>query len=222
MIQLDTECLVKISGVRSKLCQPLVVAMNTLLPIYGIDNEKELAHFLAQACHETDHFNTLEEYASGDDYENRKDLGNTQKGDGVRFKGRGIFQITGRANYQQLGTKLGKTNYFTNNPMLLNTPLLAVWSACEFWDQRNLNAIANLPDETTSTRKMKGYVHNLPPIEYITSVINGGFNGLAERKIYYSKAKRVLSLYQDIENVEWAIEKIDNPLLQSYLKTKLP
>ncbi|APW46630.1 hypothetical protein [Rhodoferax antarcticus] len=90
-----------------------------MCPQYEIDTPQEFAHFLAQACHETDHFATLREYASGRGYEGRVNLGNTQPGDGVRFKGRGIFQTTGRANYMQLGPKKGRHDLFVNNPELL-------------------------------------------------------------------------------------------------------
>ncbi|MDQ3773186.1 MAG: hypothetical protein M3461_01805 [Pseudomonadota bacterium] len=65
--------------------------MNKICPTYEIGNPREYAHFLAQACHETDHFKTLREYASGKAYEGRADLGNKQPSDGVKYKGRGIF-----------------------------------------------------------------------------------------------------------------------------------
>src|SRR5690349_12430119 len=73
----------------------------------GIDTSARVAEFLAQACLETDYFKTLQEYASGVAYEGRKDLGNTYTGDGKKFKGRGIFQCTGRANYTIYGKRLG-------------------------------------------------------------------------------------------------------------------
>ncbi len=68
---------------------------------------EQAAYILATAQHETDHFKTLEEYASGAAYGGRKDLGNTVKGDGRKFKGRGFVQITGRRNYAYWAKRLG-------------------------------------------------------------------------------------------------------------------
>lgn len=74
----------------------------------GVTNAPQIAYILATASHESDRFATQEEYASGADYEGRRDLGNTQPGDGKRFKGRGYVQLTGRKNYQLYSQKVGK------------------------------------------------------------------------------------------------------------------
>ncbi|WP_051911549.1 glycoside hydrolase family 19 protein [Methylomicrobium agile] len=171
----------------------IATCMNLTCPMYGIDTPQEYAHFLAQACHETDRFRTLREYASGVVYEGRKDLGNTQLGDGKRFKGRGIFQTTGRANYMQLGIKKGDAGFFVRNPEFLEQPQYAVWSACEFWSTRSLNDIANHADTDFLKKKYRGKVIDVSPIEYISLTINGGYNGIDERKKFYARAKRVLS-----------------------------
>jgi putative chitinase len=187
------EHLVAIAGKDTPLIPVLVDWMNNLCPTYAIDTPREFAHFLAQACHETDHFKTLREYASGNAYEGRVDLGNTQPGDGARFKGRGIFQTTGRANYLQLGIKKGRRDLFINTPELLEQPEYAVWSACEYWNTRNLNDPANHADTDILKKKYKGNVLDVSPVEFISITINGGYNGMDERKRCYAIAQSVLT-----------------------------
>ena len=111
--------------------------LNYFMPKYGIDTDKEVAAFVAQIGHESGQLRYVEELASGKAYEGRKDLGNTQGGDGIRFKGRGLIQITGRFNYIQLSKDLGED--FIKNPALLSTPKYAVQSACWFWNKNKLN-----------------------------------------------------------------------------------
>lgn len=137
---------------------------------YGITTPLRVCHFFAQAAHETAGFRTLEEYASGAAYEGRKDLGNTQKGDGKRFKGRGIFQLTGRANYVKYGKLLGVD--LVNNPAVAEQPEISVRVALEYWKSRNINLNADKDDVVGATKK-----------------INGGTNGLADRKNYLRNAK---------------------------------
>lgn len=128
------------------------------------------AHFLAQIAHESGDFNYVRELASGDAYEGRTDLGNTQPGDGRKFKGRGLIQITGRANYTELGNSL-KVNLL-DNPTLLETPELAVNSAVWFWNKNKLNTYADNDDAIRITR-----------------IINGGTNGLSDRLDKLTKIK---------------------------------
>ncbi len=133
------------------------------------------AHFLAQLCHESGSFNYLEELASGEDYEGRDDLGNVQDGDGVRFKGRGLIQITGRANYHDCGLALGQD--LIANPTHLADPDLACRSAGWFWNTRYLSAFADRDD-----------------VDTITYRINGGYNGYDERVEFLHAAKAVLGV----------------------------
>jgi putative chitinase len=186
------EHLAAIAGRTTPLMPSLAECLNVTCPLYEIDTPQEYSHFLAQACHETDHFKTLREYASGRAYEGRVDLGNTRPGDGIRFKGRGIFQTTGRANYLQLGMKKGHRDFFINNPELLEHPEYAVWSACEFWQTRALNDVANHADTDVLKKKYKGNIIDLTPVEYISITINGGFNGMEDRKKYYAIAQQIL------------------------------
>ena len=110
---------------------------------------------------------------SGKAYEGRKDLGNTEVGDGVRFKGRGLIQITGRANYTAIAKDLGIN--CVDYPEVLEEPENAVAVSIWFWNKKRLNTFADIPD-----------------FQKITRIINGGLNHYAERLALYEKAKKVL------------------------------
>ena len=140
---------------------------------YEINTRLRIAHFLAQIAHESAHFRTLEEYASGAAYEGRKDLGNVVKGDGRRYKGRGVIQLTGRHNYRKYGRLIGVD--LENNPTRAAEPEISLRTAAEFWKQNNLNALADRDDVRAITRR-----------------INGGFNGLQDRMNKLARAKRSL------------------------------
>ena len=142
---------------------------------FGLTTPLRQAHFLAQLCHESGSFNYLEEIASGEDYEGREDLGNVQAGDGVRFKGRGLIQITGRTNYGDCGDALGVD--LIANPDRLSNPDLACRSAGWFWNTRNLNDFADRDD-----------------FDSITYRINGGYNGYDDRLYYLDIARGVLGV----------------------------
>lgn len=192
MIAITPEALIAITRGRKNnlLLAPLAKGMNYWFEVFGIDTKAEVCHFLAQAAHETASFSTLTEYGTkakpaGSAYEGRRDLGNINPGDGVRYKGRGIFQITGRINYRRLDT----VGLFETNPELLATPSYAVWSACVYWNDKHLSDIAIRPDSDLIYSK---YLNKkLTPIEYITFRINGGQNGIKERKAFYERAKNV-------------------------------
>jgi putative chitinase len=148
---------------KSKLKVPneLVLAMRK----YGVGKTPlERAHFLAQTNHESGNFIYKEEIASGKAYEGRKDLGNTQVGDGPRYKGRGYIQLTGRANYRKFGPVAGAD--FENSPTIVATKYFAD-TACLFWKANKLGA--KCVDSSTTT------------IKVVTKRINGGYNGLDDR-----------------------------------------
>lgn len=144
---------------------------------YGLNTPLRIVHFIAQAAHETDRFKTLQEYASGSAYEGRKDLGNVKKGDGKRYKGRGIFQLTGRANYITIGKILG-IDLETNPESALN-PKYSVLIALEYWKSRRINSNADIDDVVGVTKK-----------------INGGRNGLQDRIILLKKCKELYDVLQ--------------------------
>ncbi len=158
---------------KEEIIGPLVGYLNLHMPKYEVNTYLRVCHFIAQAAHEAASFRTLREFASGAAYEGRKDLGNVRPGDGVRYKGRGIFQLTGRANYRTIGAKIGMD--LENNPELAESPEVSVLTALEYWKSRNLNAFADADD-----------------VEVVTRRINGGLNGYADRRKYLAKAKQVI------------------------------
>jgi putative chitinase len=153
-------------------------ALFAKMPARAISTPLRQAHFLAQVGHESGELRYKEEIASGTAYEGRADLGNTQPGDGPRFKGRGLIQLTGRANYRQYGQAIQR-DLTTNEQwkQVADDPNLAVDVACWFWETRNLNQYADQDDVTTITRR-----------------INGGVNGLDDRKRLLARAKCFLGL----------------------------
>lgn len=165
-------------------------SLNLWMQIHGIsDTVDRAAAFIAQIGHESGAFHYVQEIASGRAYEGRKDLGNTQKGDGVRFKGRGLIQITGRANYQQLDHDFQLDGALLNNPALLETSHYAVRSAVWYWSNRGLNEIADHSEEWTTW--WKGQQYN--KFQWITIKINGGLNGYTDRLRYYEQARKTLN-----------------------------
>jgi putative chitinase len=144
------------------------------LESYQIDTRLRIAHFLGQTCHESAGFRTTEEFASGEAYEGRADLGNTNAGDGRRYKGRGLLQLTGRANYRDLGKVLGVK--LEEDPELAAEPVLSLKIACEYWKKKKINAACDRDD-----------------VVEVTRLVNGGSNGLDDRRGYTAKAKAAIA-----------------------------
>lgn len=161
------------SGAPSDRLRQLASSVNEVLNYYQINTPLRICHFIAQVAHESDCFKAMEEYASGEDYEGRDDLGNTQPGDGVRFKGRGLMQLTGRANYVKFSKAMNQD--FIAQPQLVAQIPWAIRMAGWYWDDHHLNEYADLDD-----------------LERVTRVVNGGYNGLEDRRRYLQKAKSVL------------------------------
>lgn len=132
-----------------------------------------MAAFISQVGYESGQFKYVKEVASGKEYERRLDLGNSDSGDGIKYKGRGLIQITGKNNYIQLMMVLGID--CVEHPELLELPENACKSACWFWSYKNLNQLADVDSFDSITKK-----------------INGGYNGLQDRYALYLKAKKVL------------------------------
>ena len=150
---------------------------------FDINTPLRQAAFLAQIAHESGQFRFMEEIwgptAAQRAYEppsqKARGLGNTQQGDGRRYKGRGPIQITGRANYQKYGSLLGLD--LVNSPEQAATPEVGFRTAGLYWKRNGCNELADGQQFITITKR-----------------INGGTNGLADRQMFYERAKRVLGV----------------------------
>jgi len=149
-------------------------ALNDAMDEFEINTPTRQAMFLAQVAHESAEFRYVEEIASGAAYEGRADIGNTEPGDGVRYKGRGLIQITGRANYASCGSALGID--CIANPELLESPANATRSAAWFWKKHGCNELADADN-----------------FRQITLRINGGLNGYTDRLAYLELAKEAIA-----------------------------
>ena len=154
--------------------------LNKYAEKYAVNTTLRMAHFLAQIAHESGELLYKKELASGAAYDTGAKaiaLGNTPEkdGDGQKYKGRGLIQVTGRYNYGLLSKDLGVD--FVNNPKLLEEDEWAVASAYWYWDKKKLNDYADRDDVLTITKR-----------------INGGTNHLQERKEYLKRAKKVFKL----------------------------
>lgn len=166
--------------------------LQQLLPHYHIDTAQRIGGFLAQVGEESINLSHVKELASGAEYEGRLQLGNTQVGDGVRFKGRGLIQITGRGNYAWCGKDLFGDNRLLVNPDLLMRPEFAVQSACWYWTTaKPLNAVCDHPEDWQTIWHQNGQTYT--KIMWMTLLINGGENGLDVRTANYERARKVLN-----------------------------
>lgn len=164
---------------------------SSTLDNYDINTRLRIAHFMGQVTHECAGFRTTEEFASGAAYEGREDLGNTEKGDGKRYKGRGLIQLTGRANYRKIGGILDLA--LEDNPELAAEPVTSLKIACEYWKMREINVAADRDDLIRATK-----------------LVNGGLNGLEDRRKYLQKAKTALA---NIEGIRVAISEGGNTVV---------
>lgn len=143
-----------------------------------INTRLRIAAFLAQIGHESGSLVYSKELGGPSyfaKYDGRKDLGNVQIGDGARFAGRGLIQVTGRTNYAKASQALFGDDRLLKTPELLEQPEWAAKSAVWFWTSRNLNLLADGAQFTDLTKK-----------------INGGLNGQEDRKARYQLALSVL------------------------------
>lgn len=187
MIPVDGEFILAVaprfSGARAQAQASIVGAISAVfaptLDSYEINTRLRIAHFMGQVTHECAGFRTTEEFASGAAYEGREDLGNVHEGDGKRYKGRGLIQLTGRANYRRIGETLGLP--LEDEPEIAAEPVTSLKIACEYWRTRKINAVADRDDLIKATK-----------------LVNGGLNGLEDRRKYLQKAKTAIAHIEGI------------------------
>lgn len=161
-----------------------VASFNMWATPYHVDTPKRMVHYLAQVMHESGALRYSEEIATGKQYEGRKDLGNTEPGDGMLFKGRGFIQLTGRANYQAFNDSDLCLVDVIERPGLVSQFPINQMASLWFWERNKLNELADLDDGTNSEEIVKR----------ITKRVNGGYNGLDERIKYYWALRKQIGL----------------------------
>lgn len=153
--------------------------INPALEQAAINTPERIAAFLAQLAHESSEYRHMEEIWGPTEaqlgYEGAERLGNVMPGDGYRYKGRGPIQITGRANYMVCGQALGLD--LIGHPELLALPQYGTASACWYWNSRKLSLLAD-----------RAW------FKAITRAINGGYNGLSDRRLYWDRNRALLGL----------------------------
>lgn len=178
------EQLVKILPMSGKYADKMLPGLNETMERYQINTKLRIAAFIAQVGHESGQFVYLKELGNNaylakyDTGSLAKRLGNTPEadGDGQKYRGRGLIQITGHDNYLSCSKGLFGDDRLLKTPELLEEPRYASLSAGWFWDSRKLNQFADMSAFETITRR-----------------INGGVNGLAERVEFYNRALKVLA-----------------------------
>lgn len=176
---MDANTLARCTGARLDRAQLFAEPLGAAMEEFGIDTPQRQAAFLANVGHESGGLRWLVEIwgptAAQRGYEGRRDLGNVQPGDGLKFRGRGLLQTTGRANYAALSSHLDVD--YLSNPDQLAQPVDASRSAGYFWQSHNLNQFADAGDFLSVVKR-----------------INGGFNGLSERQMLWADAKAALGV----------------------------
>jgi len=195
-MNLSAQEIAKATGSTLELAEKYRPYLNKYMGKYDINTPERAIAFLAQVGTESGGLKFTKE--QGNDsyfgkYEFRQDLGNTQAGDGLRFKGRGLIQLTGRANYQKMSEKVGKD--LVSNPQLVEEPDLAVEVSTIFWRDRmrngiNLNQWAdkfNLQEPVDSSANWDVHTN-------ITKAINGGTNGINDRADRMNRGREIYAM----------------------------
>jgi len=158
----------------NSISDAIINDLNNCLNVFKINTQSRMRHFISQISHESGAGKWMKELASGDAYEGRRDIGNTQPGDGKKYKGAGFIQLTGRANYASFSK-------YMNDPKIMNgVDYVAVkypaTSGGFWWYNNNMNALCD----------------KNPSVEEVTRKVNGGYRGLEDRKKYYNRCLSVI------------------------------
>ena len=176
-MKITAEQLAAATGGASKTAARFLDSVNTAMEAHGITTAARVCAFLAQIGHESGGLRYTREIWGPTPaqmrYEGRHDLGNNHVGDGVKYRGRGLIQITGRTNYERMSKLLGLD--LLEHPELLETLSNAAMSAAAWWEAHGLNGLADSGS-----------------FDAITRVINGGTNGAAQRRELWAKAKAAI------------------------------
>ncbi|MBD2621060.1 hypothetical protein H6G48_04900 [Microcystis flos-aquae FACHB-1344] len=148
--------------------------LNSCLQRFEINTVPRIRHFLSQTAHESGGLRWMEEIASGSAYEGRRDLGNTSPGDGRKYKGAGVIQLTGRHNYQKFADFIKDQKVMQGHSYVAQ--VYPFTSAGFWWKNNNMNALCD-----------RGGT-----VKEVTKRVNGGYNGLSDRQRYYDKACQVI------------------------------
>jgi len=148
--------------------------LNSCLQRFKINTVPRIRHFLSQTAHESGGLRWMEELASGSAYEGRRNLGNTSPGDGRKYKGAGVIQLTGRHNYQKFADFIKDQNVMQGHSYVAQ--VYPFNSAGFWWKNNNMNALC---DRGGTVRE-------------VTQKVNGRYNGLSDRQRYYDKACQVI------------------------------
>ena len=171
-------------GWRKNVTDAMYNDLQNCLRRFSINTTQRLRHFISQCSHESGCGKYTIELASGIEYEYRSDLGNKWPGDGPKFKGAGYLQMTGRANYQAFADFIGDQDVMDGHKYVAEK---YPWTSAGFWWMNNkMNDLCDNPETT---------------VENVTKKVNGGYNGLEERKLFYKLCERFIPAPGDASNI---------------------
>ena len=196
-MNLSAQEIAKATGSTLELAEKYRPYLNKYMGKYDINTPERAIAFLAQIGTESGGLRYSREQGADsyfDKYEFRQDLGNTQAGDGLRFKGRGLIQLTGRANYQKMSEKVGKD--LVSNPQLVEEPDLAVEVSAIFWRDRMRDGISlnQWADKLNLQQPINKPSANWNVHESITRAINGGTNAINDRADRMNRGREIYAM----------------------------